>query len=404
LDVTGDGKITGKIGINMTPTCALDVTGDEKITGKLGINKTPTSALDVTGDEKISGTLTTNNLTVNGNISGSFSFYDIQTHGITNTNVINSGGISVSGSISTGTLTASGGITGGGEFKIGDDTTNTAGGMLIAGRTKTFYPNPSYPYIVPTKRGLEIFWNTVVDSRNYYRNGNSNYDGFAGDTTFMNYAGGYGQGGYSFQTTPGNGITPSANPTVMFEMLNGKNFTINGGISVKNEVIIGNLDNYIKLGFIDNVPVASLPSSSTTLKIYHSAIGAYSYMNAHPLVIKDSSLTVSNANNQLVFPMPECIYVDLLTNNNDIDIVLPNLNINVDSVDPKTEIFRFKIRQTKTAPSRYWSLKVFNNSSSSGGTIYDYQNTSLGTYYYRPGIWYCEVHFYLGNWYVNRFN
>ena len=46
-----------------------------------------------------------------------------------------------------------------------------------------------------------MYWNTVVDSRNIY-------DGLGGDSTFMNYAGGLGFGGYSFQTTPGTGTTP----------------------------------------------------------------------------------------------------------------------------------------------------------------------------------------------------
>jgi cytoskeletal protein CcmA (bactofilin family) len=375
LDVSGNGNISGTV-----------------IVSKLGINKSsPTCALDLVGDASISGNLTTNNLVVNGKISGAFTLNSITTGNITNTY-----------NISTDSLSASG------YCKIGNESTNINSGVFIAGRTKDYYPIPYNNDKVQTKRGVEIFWNTVPDTRNYFRNSNSNYDGLAGDTTFMNYAGGYGQGGYSFQTTAGTGDAITANPTVLFEMINGKDFTINGGLKVgsatTDEIIIKNNDNYVKLGFVDNVPVGYLPSSSTALKLYHSVLNAYSYMNAHPLVIKESSLTVINANNQLVFPMPEYIYVDLLTNDNDIDIVLPNLNINVGSVDPKTEIFRFKIRQTKTSNNRWWHLKTFNNSSSAGGTIYNYQNSSIGTYYYRPEAWLMEVHFYLGNWYCNTLN
>jgi hypothetical protein len=219
--------ISGNIAINKTtPDCALDVSGNSKISGNFGINKTPTCALDVNGNAKISG-----NLDVNGSISGGFSFYDIQTHGITNTNLIESGGISVSGSISTGTLSASGSIIGGGYCKIGDHTTD---GIFIAGRAKSFYPNPNDPYQIHIQKGLEIFFDTVADSRNFYT-------GFAGETTLMNYAGGLGQGGYSFKTTPGTGITPLSDPTVLFEMLKGKSFTINGGLNVGGNVG-GNID------------------------------------------------------------------------------------------------------------------------------------------------------------------
>jgi cytoskeletal protein CcmA (bactofilin family) len=213
----------------MTPMCALDVSGDGSISGKLGINNTsPSCALDVTGNGKISGTLTTNNLVVNGTISGGFTFGDITTAKISN-----------SGSITTGSLSSTGSITGD-YFKVGDETTNVNSGVFIAGRTKEYYPN-MYIDKIQTKRGVEVFWNTVTDARNYFRNGNSNYDGLAGDTTFVNYAGGYGQGGYSFKTTPGNGITPSSDPTVLFEMLKGKSFTIYGGLNVGGNVG-GNID------------------------------------------------------------------------------------------------------------------------------------------------------------------
>ena len=75
----------------------------------------------------------------------------------------------------------------------------------------------------------------------------------------------------------------------------------------------------------------------------------------------------------------------------------------VGNVDPKTQIFRFKIRQVK-GNHHYYHLKTFNTSSTEGGTIYNFQNASTGTYWYRPGAWYMEVHYYLGNWYTNTLN
>ena len=97
------------------------------------------------------------------------------------------------------------------------DEVGTSNGIFIAGRSKSFLPspnNPDNPSIVQMRSGLEVFWNNVVDSRNIY-------DGLGGDSTFMNYAGGLAYGGYSFQTTPGTGIKPSENPTVLFEMIKG---------------------------------------------------------------------------------------------------------------------------------------------------------------------------------------
>ena len=128
--------------------------------------------------------------------------------------------------------------------------------------------------------------------------------------------------------------------------------------------------------------------------------------HAHPLLIKDFSLSASAdtlpTELQLVFPMPECIYVDLSLN--DLTLILPNINTMIGSVDPKTQIFRFKIRQMITSDNRWWHLKVYNNSSTEGGTIYNYENGTIGTYWYRPGAWYMEVHYYLGNWYTKRLN
>jgi hypothetical protein len=308
----------------------------------------------------------------------------------------------VSGSTDTGTLTASGSITGG-EIKIGNESTSTSAGIFVAGRTKTFYPSPSNsPYTIQKLRGLELFWNTVPDTSIYT-------DFFAGDSTFMNYAGGGGQrGGYSFQTTPGDGTTPSANPTVLFEMVKGKNFTINGGIHSQGEITIANgvAQQSVKLAFTNNEQVGWLPNSNKTLKLYHSAVGAYSYKNAHPLVIKDFSLTAVAIKDdvyhlpteqQLVFPMSECIYVDI--SSNDLNLILPDINTLVGNVDPKSQIFRFKIRQIKESSSRFYHIRTYNNNSS-GGALYNSNNVSLG-YYTTPGVTSVEVHFYLGNRYIN---
>ena len=87
---------------------------------------------------------------------------------------------------------------------------------------------------------------------------------------------------------------------------------------------------------------------------------------------------------------------------------MPDINTNVGSVDPKTQIFSFKIRQMMTGGGRYWHLKThtYNNSNiippgAVGGTIYAFANSSQGSYY-TPGAWYMEVHYYMGNWYCNR--
>ena len=101
--------------------------------------------------------------------------------------------------------------------------------------------------------------------------------------------------------------------------------------------------------------------------------------------------------------MSEYIYVDILLN--DVFLTLPNINTNYGVIDPKTETFRFKIRQVKTGGGRYWHLQTHTvlNNPSGGGTIYDFQNASQG-YYIKPGAWYMEVHFFQGDWYCNRLN
>ena len=98
----------------------------------------------------------------------------------------------------------------------------------------------------------------------------------AGDSTFVNYAGGE-KGGYSFKTTPGTGIKPTANPTVLFEMVNGKNFTINGGIHSQSEITIANgmAQQSVKLAFTNNEQVGWLPNSNTTLTISFCSWGLF---------------------------------------------------------------------------------------------------------------------------------
>jgi hypothetical protein len=98
--------------------------------------------------------------------------------------------------------------------------------------------------------------------------------------------------------------------------------------------------------------------------------------------------------------MPECIYVDLTLN--DVVFILPDVNTNVGGVDPKTQIFRFKIRQMRTGGSRYYHLQTYSNNPN-GELIYNLYSGSQG-YYYTPGAWYLEVHFYYGNWYCNTIN
>jgi hypothetical protein len=182
------------------------------------------------------------------------------------------------------------------------------------------------------------------------------------------------------------------------------NETVSGSISC-SQMTLANGGNSATLAFVANQQIGFLPSSNTTFKIYHSVLNAYSYKNAHPLLIKDFSLDASahslnTTYYQLVFPMPECIYVDLTLN--DVVFILPDVNTNVGGVDPKTQIFRFKIRQMRTGPSRYYHLQTYSNNPN-GELIYDLYSGSQG-YFYTPGAWYLEVHFYLGNWYCNTIN
>ena len=120
------------------------------------------------------------------------------------------------------------------------------------------------------RSGLEVFCNTVVDSRNPY-------DGLGGDSTFMNYAGGLGFGGYSFQTTPGTGTTPLENPTVLFEMLKGKNFTINGGLNIGGDLFLSNkqvrtIRNFISFQAVSGIVINKY---NENLFVYRLANGRY---------------------------------------------------------------------------------------------------------------------------------
>ena len=92
---------------------------------------------------------------------------------------------------------------------------------FMAGRTKAYYPGPAQvgTSIISPQAGLEIFFNIVEDDRNIYH-------GFAGETTFLNYNGGMSYGGFSFRNTSSGGLFPNTTPSVMFEMIAGKNFCI----------------------------------------------------------------------------------------------------------------------------------------------------------------------------------
>ena len=188
----------------------------------------------------------------------------------------------------------------------------------------------------------------------------------------------------------------------------GTNISYSGGLVVNNEINIQNSSNTksMQFAFVDNYSLGGgwFPASSSALRIYHSAINAYSYINAYPLVIKDFSLTASadaagNTEQQLYFPLPEYIYIDIHLN--ELTLILPNINSNVGGVDPKTQIFRFQIRQINQSQGKYYHIQTYGNNSS-GGTIYNNNNASQG-YYVIPGVSLAEVHFYLGNWYINLF-
>ena len=169
-----------------------------------------------------------------------------------------------------------------------------------------------------------------------------------------------------------------------------------------DDIKIKNGDNYVKLGFIDNVPVGYMPTSSASLKLYYSSIDTTSYLNAYPLVIQNFSLTLSSYNVQLVFPLPEYIYVNVLSN--DVNIVLPYVNQTFGNVNAQTECFRFRIRQM--TGGNKWYLRTYSDvlqPSRTGGNLYDFNNAQQSSPYY-SGAWYQEVHCYMGNWYCNRLN
>ena len=141
--------------------------------------------------------------------------------------------------------------------------------------------------------------------------------------------------------------------------------------------------------------------------MYYSGLNATCYNAACPLVIKDLSITLNN-NAQLAFPIPEYIYLNML--NNDITIHLPYVNQTIGNVNVLTQTCRFKIRQTQYVEGRYWHIRTYNESTPAGavgGNIYDdfYNQVNNGTDTYNPeGIFYMEIHYYLGNWYINKLN
>ena len=144
-----------------------------------------------------------------------------------------------------------------------------------------------------------------------------------------------------------------------------------------------------------------------TFKMYYPSLDANCYFTPCPLVIKDC-YTNSSFDFHLSLPCPEFIYLDLSVR--DVTITLPYVNQYIGNVDVSTQIFRFKVRQMMTGGGRHWYLKTHTHNNQNiippgaiGGTIYDFQNASQGTYF-RPMAWLMEVHFYLGNWYCNRLN
>jgi hypothetical protein len=139
--------------------------------------------------------------------------------------------------------------------------------------------------------------------------------------------------------------------------------------------------------------------------MYYSALNATCYNVACPLVVKDLSITLTN-NAQLAFPIPEYIYLNM--NNNDITVILPYVNQSIGNVNVLTQSFRFKIRMMQYTQGRYWYLQTYNETTppgAVGGDIYNdqYGKVNDGSNRYRTdGIFYMEIHYYLGNWYFNR--
>ena len=133
--------------------------------------------------------------------------------------------------------------------------------------------------------------------------------------------------------------------------------------------------------------------------MYYSALNATCYNVACPLVVKDLSIDL-NLTAQLVFPIPEFIYVNVLSNH--VYILLPYVNQSVGNVDVSTQTCRFRVRQMTGGYNLYF--KTYSEPlypARTGGIMYDFNNAEMGGPYY-TGAWYLEVHYYKGNWYFNK--
>jgi hypothetical protein len=187
-----------------------------------------------------------------------------------------------------------------------------------------------------------------------------------------------------------------------------------GAINTEGTVMAGSylkgsniqFQNNIKMGYSELVSLDYMSLHEPTYKMYYPTLNATCYFTPCPLVIKDC-YTDANNNFHLSLPCPEHIYLDLT--NNEITITLPYVNQFIGNVDVSTQIFRFRIRQMMTGGGNYWHLKThtYNNPNvippgAVGGNIYGFTNALIGDYYYRPGAWLMEVHYYFGNWYCSR--
>ena len=190
-------------------------------------------------------------------------------------------------------------------------------------------------------------------------------------------------------------------------MLKGKDFTVNGGFKVNggstnvNDINFLSNGELVKMSYTNPTAVGYNPNTTSTFQMYYSALDATCYNVACPLVIKDSSYTLNN-NAQLAFPIPEYIYVNVLSNH--VYIILPYVNQSIGNVNVLTQTCRFRVRQMTGGYNLYF--KTYSDSSfpeRTGGNMYDFQNAQQASTWY-TGAWYLEVHYYNGNWYFNRLN
>jgi len=196
--------------------------------------------------------------------------------------------------------------------------------------------------------------------------------------------------------------TFSATGTIAGGNINtGGNVTATGYLKGSNLQFQSN----ITLGYSELVSLDYTTLRQPTYKMYYSTLNATCYFTPCPLVIKDC-YTNASTDFHLSLPCPETLYLDLT--NNEITITLPYVNQFIGNVDVSKQIFCFRIRQMMTGAGNYWHLKTHTHNNPNiippgavGGTIYDFQNRSQGSYY-TPGAWYMEIHYYKGNWYSNR--